>query len=73
MLSDEFETVSTRTVTLSLALRRDRATRREREPDVHHHRPADELRAGLEVPERIALGHASRLCEGAGLVEPGLL
>ena len=29
-----------------------------RESDAHHHRHSDDLGAGLEVPERAALGHA---------------
>ena len=34
---------------------------RKREPDVHHHRQADDLGAGLEVPEGGAFGHPKRL------------
>lgn len=34
---------------------------RQREPDVEHHRQADDLRARLEVAERGALGHQRRL------------
>jgi hypothetical protein len=34
---------------------------REREPDVEHHRQADDLRAGLEVPEGGAFCHPAKL------------
>ena len=34
---------------------------REREPDVEHHRQADDLGARLEVSERAALAHAKTL------------
>ena len=33
----------------------------QREPDVEHHRQSDDLRRGLEVLERAALGHARKL------------
>jgi len=35
--------------------------KREREPDVHHHRQADDLAARLEVLEWVRLGHAETL------------
>ena len=34
---------------------------RRRETDVYHHGEADDLGAGLDVPERAAVGHGSRL------------
>jgi hypothetical protein len=41
--------------------------KREREAEVKHHRQADDLWAGLEVSERGALGHLTRL---GGKVSP---
>jgi hypothetical protein len=49
---------------------------RERKPDVEHHREADDLRARLEVPERVVLLHppklrpGSELCNGIPLTLP---
>lgn len=35
--------------------------KRQWKPDIHHHRKADDLGAGLEVSKRRALGHAESL------------
>ena len=37
---------------------------RERKPNVEHHRQADDLGAGFEVFERVALFHPKRLRPG---------
>ena len=39
---------------------------RQREPDVHHDRQADDFGRGLEVPERGTLGHPGRLASQVG-------
>ncbi len=36
-------------------------SKRQREPDVEHHRQADDLRARLELVKRGAFGHPARL------------
>jgi hypothetical protein len=36
-------------------------SKRERKPDVHHHRQADDFRAGFEVAEWAAFCHPTRL------------
>ena len=36
-------------------------SKRKREPDVEHHGQADDLGAGLEVAERVRLGHPGTL------------
>ena len=36
-------------------------SKRKWEPDVHHHRQADDLRARLEVLEYVGFGHSVKL------------
>ena len=48
-------------------------SQREGEPDVHHHREADDLGAGLEVPEWRALAHDRRLRRGFRRLKPSCL
>lgn len=43
---------------------------RQRVADVQHPRQADDLRAGLEVTERGALGHPERLRDAAAHLKP---
>ena len=43
---------------------------REREPDVKHHRQADDLRARLEVPEGAGLGHGQKLSRRPARLKP---
>ena len=45
---------------------------RKREADVHHHRQADDLGAGLEPLERAFFGHAERLPSPLPRLKPGL-
>jgi hypothetical protein len=45
---------------------------RKREPDVQHHRQADDLRARLEPLEGAGLGHRRRLVGPLPRLKPGL-
>ena len=44
----------------------------EREPDVQHHRQADDLGAGLERLEELGFGHDGRLLRPLPRLKPGL-
>src|SRR6056297_446378 len=46
--------------------------KREREPDVHHHRQTDDLAARLEVLEWVRFGHAETLASALPRLKPSL-
>ncbi|WP_245306361.1 hypothetical protein [Roseovarius aestuariivivens] len=43
---------------------------REREPDIHHNRQADDLSAGFEILERITFCHAGRVRRAVSRLKP---